>query len=35
VGWSANRMVLGKHSGRNAFRTRLEELGIEFDSEES
>lgn len=35
VGWSANRMVLGKHSGRNAFRTRLAELGIEFDSEES
>ncbi|MFP5507134.1 MAG: 2-isopropylmalate synthase, partial [Gammaproteobacteria bacterium] len=35
VGWSANRMVLGKHSGRNAFRTRLSELGIEFDSEET
>ena len=34
VGWSANRMVLGKHSGRNAFRTRLKELGIEFTSEE-
>jgi 2-isopropylmalate synthase len=34
VGWSANRMVLGKHSGRNAFKTRLAELGIEFDSEE-
>ncbi len=34
VGWSHNRMVLGKHSGRNAFRTRLRELGIEFDSEE-
>ncbi|MGV6827661.1 MAG: 2-isopropylmalate synthase [bacterium] len=34
VGWSQNRMVLGKHSGRNAFRTRLEELGIIFDSEE-
>ena len=34
VGWSANRMVLGKHSGRNAFRTRLQELGIHFDSEE-
>ncbi len=30
VGWVANRMVLGKHSGRNAFRTRLKELGIEF-----
>ena len=34
VGWTANRMVLGKHSGRNAFKTRLAELGIEFDSEE-
>ncbi len=34
VGWSANRMVLGKHSGRNAFRTRLKELGAEFASEE-
>ncbi len=34
VGWSANRMVLGKHSGRNAFRSRLQELGIEFASEE-
>ena len=33
VGWNTNRMVLGKHSGRNAFRTRLEELGIEFESE--
>jgi 2-isopropylmalate synthase len=34
VGWTANRMVLGKHSGRNAFRTRLKELGIEIESEE-
>jgi 2-isopropylmalate synthase len=34
VGWSQNRMVLGKHSGRNAFRTRLEGLGIVFESEE-
>lgn len=33
VGWHTNRMVLGKHSGRNAFRTRLDELGIEFESE--
>lgn len=30
VGWHTNRMVLGKHSGRNAFRTRLEELGIQL-----
>ncbi len=34
VGWSANRMVMGKHSGRNAFRTRLEELGASFATEE-
>ncbi len=35
VGWTANRIVLGKHSGRNAFRTRLRELGIELASEEA
>lgn len=35
VGWSANRMVLGKHSGRNAFKSRLAELGIELGSEEA
>ncbi len=34
VGWTTNRMVLGKHSGRNAFRTHLKDLGIEFKSEE-
>jgi 2-isopropylmalate synthase len=34
VGWSANRMVLGKHSGRNAFKTRMKELNIDFDSEQ-
>ncbi|MBK1733038.1 2-isopropylmalate synthase [Thiococcus pfennigii] len=34
VGWAQNRMVLGKHSGRNAFRTRLQELGVAFASEE-
>ena len=34
VGWAANKIVLGKHSGRNAFRTRLDELGISFDTEE-
>ncbi|WP_415896994.1 2-isopropylmalate synthase [Neptuniibacter sp. QD72_48] len=35
VGWNTNRMVLGKLSGRAAFRTRLEELGTTFatDSE--
>ncbi|BAZ94968.1 2-isopropylmalate synthase [Thiohalobacter thiocyanaticus] len=35
VGWSANRIVLGKHSGRNAFRSRMHELGMEFESEEA
>ncbi len=35
VGWSANRMVLGKHSGRNAFRSRLQELNIVFETEEA
>ena len=34
VGWSDNRMVLGKHSGRNAFRTRLQELNISFATED-
>ena len=33
VGWANNRMVLGKHSGRNAFRTRLAELGVAFERE--
>lgn len=34
VGWGANKMVLGKHSGRNAFRSRLTDLGIHFETEE-
>ncbi|WP_305908785.1 2-isopropylmalate synthase [Methylomarinum sp. Ch1-1] len=33
VGWTANRMVLGKHSGRNAFKSRMTELGFQFHSE--
>ncbi|WP_417595677.1 2-isopropylmalate synthase [Oceanospirillum sp.] len=33
VGWNTNAIVLGKHSGRNAFRSRLTDLGISFDSE--
>ena len=33
VGWSANKIVLGKLSGRNAFNQRLQELGIELESE--
>ena len=28
VGWNTNKMVLGKHSGRAAFKSRLDELGI-------
>lgn len=35
VGWAANRLTLGKLSGRNAFKTKLQELGIELDSEEA
>lgn len=35
VGWGANKLVLGKHSGRNAFKNRLMELGIELESEEA
>ncbi|MCG6867389.1 MAG: 2-isopropylmalate synthase [Gammaproteobacteria bacterium] len=34
VGWLENRIVLGKHSGRNAFRARLAEIGIELSSEQ-
>ncbi len=34
VGWSANKIVLGKLSGRTAFRQRLKELGIELDNED-
>ena len=33
VGWSANKIVLGKLSGRNAFKQRVLELGIPVDSE--
>ena len=35
VGWSANRLTLGKLSGRNAFKTKLTDLGIVLDSEEA
>jgi isopropylmalate/homocitrate/citramalate synthase len=34
VGWNANKLVLGKHSGRTAFKARLKELGIEVESEQ-
>ena len=33
VGWSANKIVLGKLSGRNAFKQRLIELGVQLESE--
>ena len=35
VGWSSNTLRLGKLSGRNAFRTRLAELGVEFEDEDA
>ena len=35
VGWSQNKLVLGKHSGRNAFKSRLTELGVVLESEEA
>ncbi len=34
VGLSQSRLVLGKHSGRHAFKVRLSELGYELDDEE-
>ncbi len=34
VGWSTNKIVLGKLSGRTAFRQRLKELGIELENED-
>ncbi len=34
VGWKANKLTLGKLSGRNAFRSRLKELGIELASDD-
>ncbi|MFN7524463.1 MAG: 2-isopropylmalate synthase, partial [Aphanizomenon sp.] len=34
IGLSDNQIVLGKHSGRNAFRTRLKELGFELSETE-
>ncbi|MGH8733674.1 MAG: 2-isopropylmalate synthase, partial [Burkholderiales bacterium] len=35
VGWSTNKIVLGKLSGRNAFKQRLKEIGIELESEDA
>ncbi len=34
VGWAENKLVLGKHSGRAAFKSRLEALGHHFQSDE-
>lgn len=33
VGWTANKLSLGKLSGRNAFRSRLQELDIVLENE--
>jgi 2-isopropylmalate synthase len=35
VGWSTNKLTLGKLSGRNAFRTRLQELDIVLENEDA
>jgi 2-isopropylmalate synthase len=35
VGWTTNRIVLGKLSGRSAFKQRLKEIGIELESEDA
>ncbi len=34
VGWNTNRMVLGKHSGRAALKSRYESLGVEIDADQ-
>lgn len=34
VGWHTNSLVMGKHSGRNAFKVRMSELGVEFNSDD-
>ncbi len=34
VGWNTNKLVLGKHSGRAAVKSRYEELGISFESQD-
>src|SRR5258708_29814635 len=35
VGWSTNKIVLGKLSGRSAFKQRLKELGIELEGKDA
>lgn len=34
VGWTGESMVLGKHSGRHAFKTRLVQLGYDLSEED-
>ena len=34
VGFASNNLVLGKHSGRHAFKNRLEELGFVIEDKE-
>jgi len=34
IGRASNELVLGKHSGRHAFRDRLDELGLDVDGDE-
>jgi len=34
IGKASNELVLGKHSGRHAFRDRLQELGFEIEGED-
>src|SRR5262245_33084690 len=33
IGFTGTKLVLGKHSGRHAFRDRLKELGLTVDDE--
>ncbi len=35
VGWTTNRLTLGKLSGRSAFKSRLKELGIDLSGDEA
>ncbi len=35
VGWNSNKIVLGKLSGRNAFKQRLQDLGLDVGSEQA
>ena len=35
VGWGTNKLTLGKLSGRSAFKSRLQELGISVETEEA